>query len=95
MLAERHPGSAEANLAELSLGKLLLQSGDASSALTHFRRADSSGAFGSEALWGQANALKALGRSSEERQTLERLLALHPDGAYAKAAGKRLGQLAP
>jgi Flp pilus assembly protein TadD len=95
MLTERHPGTPEANLAELSLGNLLLQSGDASGALTHFRRAGSTGALGSEALWGEANALKALGRTSEERRTLERLLALHPDGAYVKAARKRLGPLAP
>jgi len=95
MLTERHPGSREANLAELSLGKLLLQTGDSSGALTHFRRAGSSGALRSEALWGEANALKALGRTSEERQTLERLLALHPDGAYAPAVRKRLGPLAP
>jgi TolA-binding protein len=95
MLTERHPGSAEADLAELSLGKLLLQTGDASGALTHFRRAGGAGALGSEALWGEANALKTLGRTSEERQTLERLLALHPDGAYAKAARKRLGTDAP
>ena len=85
----------EANLAELSLGNLLLQTGDASGALTHFRRAGSTGALGSEALWGEANALKKLGRSGEERQTLERLLARYPDGAYAKAARKRLGPLAP
>lgn len=95
MLTERHPGSPEANLAELSLGKLLLQTGDASGALTHFRRAGSTGALGSEALWGEANALSTLGRASEERRTLERLLALHPDGAYAKAARKRLGTDAP
>jgi TolA-binding protein len=95
MLTERHPGTPEASLAELSLGNLLLQTGDASGALTHFRRAGSTGALGSEALWGEANALKTLGRSGEERQTLERLLARYPDGAYAKAARKRLGPLAP
>jgi TolA-binding protein len=95
MLTERHPASPEAELAELSLGKLLLQAGDASGALTHFRRARSSGSLRSEALWGEADALKALGRTHEERQTLERLLALHPDGAYANAARKRLGPVAP
>jgi len=96
LLSERHPGSAEADLAELSLGKLLLGSGDASGALTHFKRAGASGgALGSEALWGEAGALKALGRTGEERATLERLLSLHPDGAYARAARKRLGTDAP
>ena len=96
LLAERHPGSAEADLAELSLGKLLLATGDAAGALLHFRLAQASGgALGSEALWGEAQALKTLGRSSDERAALERLLAEHPDGAYAKAARKRLGTDAP
>jgi TolA-binding protein len=96
LLAERHPGSAEADLAELSLGKLMLATGNASEALLHFRLAQTSGgALGSEALWGEVQALKTLGRSSDERAALERLLAEHPDGAYAKAARKRLGTDAP
>jgi tetratricopeptide (TPR) repeat protein len=96
LLGERHPGSAEADLAELSLGKLLLASGSAERALAHFRKAGASGgALGSEALWGEAGALKALGRASDERAALERLLSLYPDGAYAKAARKRLGTDAP
>ncbi len=96
LLTEHHPGSAEADLAELSLGKLLLATGDASQALTHFRRAAAAGgALGSEALWGEAGALKALGRTNEERGALERLLEQYPDGAYAKAARKRLGIDAP
>jgi TolA-binding protein len=96
LLSEHHPGSEEAKLAELSLGKLFLASGDASQALTHFRRAaESGGALGSEALWGEAGALRALGRTSEERSTLERLLREFPDGAYAKAARKRLGTDVP
>jgi TolA-binding protein len=96
LLTDHHPGSPEADLAELSLGKLLLASGDASQALTHFRRAGASGgALGSEALWGEAGALKALGRINDERSTLERLLAQYPEGAYAKAARKRLGTDAP
>jgi hypothetical protein len=96
LLAERHSGSAEADLAELSLGKLMLATGDAAGALLHFRLAQASGgALGSEALWGETQALKTLGRSSDERAALERLLAEHPDGAYAKAARKRLGTDAP
>jgi tetratricopeptide (TPR) repeat protein len=96
LLTERHPGSPEADLAELSLGKLLLASGNAEKALAHFRRAGSSGgALGSEALWGETEALRSLGRASEERAALERLLELYPDGAYAKAARKRLGNDAP
>jgi TolA-binding protein len=96
LLAERHPGSAEADLAELSLGKLMLATGDATGALLHFKLAQASGgALGSEALWGEAQAQKALGRTSDERAALERLLSEYPDGAYAKAARKRLGTDAP
>jgi TolA-binding protein len=96
LLAERHPGSAEAALAELSLGKLMLATGDATGALLHFKLAQASGgALGSEALWGEAQAQKALGRASDERAALRRLLSEYPDGAYAKAARKRLGTDAP
>jgi hypothetical protein len=96
LLAERHPGSAEANLAELSLGKLMLATGDAAGALLHFRLAQASGgALGSEALWGEVQAQKMLGRASDERAALERLLSAYPDGAYAKAARKRLGTDTP
>ncbi|HEX6272882.1 MAG TPA: tetratricopeptide repeat protein [Polyangiaceae bacterium] len=95
-VAERFPASAESNLAELSLGKLFLASGQSERALAYFRRAGASGgALGSEALWGQAGALRALGRTGDERAALERLLALYPSGAYAKAARKRLGTDAP
>jgi hypothetical protein len=95
-LAQRYPQSPEANLAELSLGKLYLASGNAERALESFRRAETSGGgLGSEALWGQASALRTLGRTNDERAALERLLAQYPDGAYAKAARKRLGTGAP
>jgi TolA-binding protein len=95
-LATRYPGSAEANLAELSLAKLFLASGDPERALGYFRRAGATGGvLGSDALWGEAEALRALGRRGEERETLERLLRRYPSGAYAKAARKRLGTAAP
>jgi TolA-binding protein len=91
-LAQRYPQSPEANLAELSLGKLYLASGNADRALESFRRAEATGGFlASEALWGQASALRALGRSDDERAAPERLLTQYPKGAYAKAARKRLG----
>lgn len=95
-VATRFPGSAEANLAELSLAKLFFASGDAERALGYFRRAGASGGvLGSEALWGESEALRALGRTGEERDALERLLKRYPSGAYAKAARKRLGTTAP
>jgi TolA-binding protein len=95
-LATRYPGSAEASLAELSLAKLFLAAGDSERALGYFRRAGATGgALGSEALWGEAEALRALGHTSEEHATLERLLKRYPNGIYAKTARKRLGTVAP
>lgn len=96
LLTQRHAGSAEAHLAQLSLGKLLLSSNSAGAALQHFRHAAASGgALAAEGLWGEANALRVLGRTSEERAVLERLLVLFPNGAYANAARKRLGHPTP
>lgn len=95
-LARRFPQSPEADLAELSLGKLHLASGNAERALESFRRAEASGGgLGSEALWGQASALRALDRTADERAALERLLTQYSSATYAKAARKRLGSSAP
>jgi len=95
-LVARHPASAEAALAQLSLGKLLLAQGDAERALAAFRAGSAQrSALSAEALWGEASALKALGREAEERAALERLLSRFPNGAYAGAARKRLGSPSP
>ena len=95
-LVQRHPVSAEAALAQLSLGKLLLARGDAERALSAFRAgAAQRSALSAEALWEEAGALRALGREKEERAALERLLARFPNGVYAGAARKRLGSASP
>lgn len=95
-LAERHAGTPQALMAELALGKMLLAKGDGTGALTHFRRyASAGGPLGVEALWGEADALRGLGRANEERRVLERLLERYPESAYATAARKRLGSDTP
>jgi TolA-binding protein len=95
-LVEHHPASAEAALAQLSLGKLLLAQGDAERALAAFRAgAAQRSALSAEALWGEAGALRALGREKEEHAVLARLLARFPSGVYAGAARKRLGSSSP
>ena len=62
------PGSAEAQLAPVSLGKVLLLMGRAGEAERQFSRYSSSGGtLSEEALVGQAQSLARLGRASDER----------------------------
>lgn len=93
-LQSEYPTSPEALAAKISIGMLELQRGQASSALGQFRayRRANARSLRAEALWGEAEALRALGRSDEERAALESLLSDHPGSAYAPAARKRLGR---
>ena len=94
-LLARFPRSAEASSTHLSLGMLRLQQGQAMQALAEFQayEAQGSGDAMAEALWGKAQALRALGRSKEEMETLHELLRKFPRAAYAAAAQKRLAAL--
>jgi TolA-binding protein len=83
------PGTSEAQQAELALGELNLQKGTPDRALLHFRRYRGQ-AMGAEALWGEARALRQLGRSAEERATLDTLGRRFPSSPYAAPARKRL-----
>jgi len=90
-LQQRHPASAEARAADLALGMLYSRSSP-SSALTHFRRyLKRGGPLAPEALWGQAQALSALGRDDEARKIYRTLLSRYPRSAYANAARAKLG----
>ncbi len=90
------PSSSEARTAHLSLGLLALQQGRASEALNEFRSYRQFAASGptlAEAFWGEARALRALGRTEEERGALSTLVAEYPNSAYAPAAQQRLMDL--
>ncbi|MBN1612587.1 MAG: tetratricopeptide repeat protein [Polyangiaceae bacterium] len=91
-LEAEYPGSPEALTAQLSLGMLYLQHDQPSRALAEFRayRAHSSGPSAAEALWGEAGALRRLGRNAQERAALGELVARYPGSAYAVGARKRL-----
>ena len=90
-LQRRHPAAAEARAADLALG-VLYSRGAPGTALTHFRRYQRRGGpLAPEALWGQAQALSALGRSDEARKIYRTLLTRYPRSAYAKAARAKLG----
>ncbi len=95
-LQQRYPGSGEARLSHVSLGRLLLQGGAASAALGQFDAYLAGGAgqrLAAEALFGRGQALQALGRSAEEVQNWRRLIGQYPDSAYATHASRRLEQL--
>ena len=91
-LLARFPRSAQAYSTHLSLGMLRLQQGQATLALAEFQayEAQGSGDAMAEALWGKAQALRALARSKEEMETLNELVRKVPRAAYAAAAQKRL-----
>jgi TolA-binding protein len=94
-LQKLFPGSPEAHLAEISLGKLLLTSGQPDRALSHFRNYSSAGAgpLVEEALVGSAECLMRLGRIDEERRSWQELLEKYPTSVHAGRARARLRQI--
>ena len=94
-LIAAHPSSAEAGLARVSLGRLLLAAGDARGAERELRRylAAGGGQLREEALVGRAQSLASLGRRADERAAWRRLLDEHPRSVYAAQAKQRLAEL--
>lgn len=91
-LQARFPGSREARASDMTLGTLHLQRGAPGQALEHFRRylrAAPGGALAPEALWGEARALKALGREAEAERSLDILVERFPSSPYAAARRAR------
>jgi TolA-binding protein len=93
-LQSEHPGSTEARASRLSLGMLQLQRAEPAAALEQLRqyRAANPGGMTAEALFGEADAYRQLGRRDDERHALSELVARFPQSAYAVAAAKRLKQ---
>ena len=92
-LQHRYPTSAESRAADIALGMMQLGRGAPGAALDHFRRYQHHSADGElvpEALWGESEALRKLGRAEESRASLGALLSRFPDSAYAPAARARL-----
>jgi TolA-binding protein len=89
------PGSAEATLSFLSLGDLSLSRDAFADALEQFDAYLHSGdtALAEEALVGRARTLARLGRTADERETWQRLLASHPRSDYRWRAQQRLDAL--
>lgn len=95
LLQRKFPTSREAQLSLVTLGSLQLNGGNAAGALATFNRYLRTGgrSLEAEALYGQAQALRRLGRSAEERRSWERLLARYPGSGYAPQARERLDSL--
>ena len=91
-LIAKYPDTDEARLSQVSLGKLLLASGEAAEAEREFRRYLSNGhqPLAEEALVSQAESLHAMNRDGDERKTWLRLLAQHPNSVYTARARARL-----
>jgi TolA-binding protein len=94
-LLRDHPDAAEASAARVTLGRLLLDDGDAEGALRSFdaylRGGD--GALREEAMVGRARVLGRLGRDGEERGAWSALLQSYPQSIHAERARARLEQL--
>jgi TolA-binding protein len=95
-LRRQFPASAEARLASISLGDLLLDLDEPSAALRAF---DSylaevrAGPLAAEALFGRARCLRKLGQDEAERETWTTLLRDFPRSGYEPAARRRLEEL--
>jgi hypothetical protein len=91
-LIAKYPSSDEAQIARVSLGKLLLAKGDPSAAEQEFQSylKDGRGQLAEEALVSRALSLQKLGRKSAERLTWQQLLAEYPNSVYAAEARARL-----
>jgi TolA-binding protein len=94
-LQQQFPGTREEINSRFTLGRLLLDRGeDPAQALALFTRyLAANGTLAEEARLGRATALGRLGRSQEERQAWQELLAFHPNSIHAERARKRLDEL--
>lgn len=94
-LEQRFPGSSEARVSRVSLGKLYLSSGNPRDAEVAFAQYLRSGAgdLRAEALVGRADALEALGRIGEERSVRQELLRRFPASVYANRARERIAEI--
>jgi hypothetical protein len=92
-LATSHPGTPEARASLVSLGDLhLSRLHDPAQALRSFDAYLASGdrTLEQEAEYGRIRALRALGRTAQEREAIEHLLLGYPSGVHAEPMRARL-----
>jgi len=95
-LQREFPGTPEAQVSTVPLGRLLLDADSPRAALAAFDaylRDVPHGPLIAEALYGRGRALEALGEDDEERRAWERLVTDHGGSAYAPHARRRLATL--
>jgi TolA-binding protein len=103
-LLENYPNAPEADLSRATLGRLLLDDGDATAALPLFdaylQRAEpragvqsSDGALREETMVNRATALDRLHRGNEEADAWQSLLDAYPQSMHAERARERLREL--
>ncbi|WP_394834974.1 tetratricopeptide repeat protein [Pendulispora rubella] len=95
-LFDRHGGSAEAHTALVPWGELQLSPlSDPREALSAFDRyLVRGGPLEQEASFGRIRALRALGRTADERAAIEAFLRRFPDGSLTSSLRKRLESMA-
>ena len=95
-LQREYPGTPEALVSTVPLGRLLLDGGAAGAAQLAFEsylRDVPRGPLVAEALYGKGRACELLGDSAEELRTWQRLVAQHADSAYVSHARRRIAAL--
>ncbi|MGA7123289.1 MAG: tetratricopeptide repeat protein [Polyangiaceae bacterium] len=95
-LQTRYPGTDEARVSRVSLGRLLLERSSWSEGLAQldaYLSEAPDGMLAPEALFGKARSLGMLGRQDEERSQWAALLAKFPDSVYAAQARRRLEEI--
>jgi TolA-binding protein len=89
-LQNQFPQSSEAAVSHLSLGNLLLETGDAVAALREFTQV--TGVLAQEGLIGQARAYGMLGRDEDTRLIWAQLRSRYPNSIYAQPVqGQAMG----
>jgi TolA-binding protein len=92
-LLDAHPGSAEAQAARMSLGRLRLAGGRPKAALGLFERyLQRGGPLAEEALWGKVQALAALERPAALNAAVDELVREFPRSVYRSRAQALLGR---
>lgn len=94
-LVKRHASTTAGKTALVSLGRIELKQGRAKQALSHFDAylAKSAGALVEDARYNRVLALRKLGRTSQERRSIDAFLADYPKSIYAKRLRKRADEL--
>ncbi len=93
-IMDLHPGSAEAGVAEISLGEIYLENkGNPANALKYFnayRAANPAGSLFKEASYGAIRCYRKMGQGDKEAAEIEKFLEKFPEDLYSKKLKQRL-----